>query len=47
VLGLLSKLETYRRFYLTDKESYRKNILGKIWRTPKDFREATYSIVGE
>jgi len=49
VLGLLSKLEDsfpYRRFYFTDEESYKKNMLGKIWWTPKDFREATYSLMG-
>jgi hypothetical protein len=48
VLGLLSKIEDrfpYRRFYATDEESYRKNILGKIWWTPKDFRDTTYSIL--
>jgi hypothetical protein len=48
VLRLLAKIEDrlpYRRFYLTDEESYQKNILGKIWWTPRDFREATYSIL--
>ena len=40
VLGLLSKIENdypFRRFYLTDEESYRTNLLGKIWWTPRDF----------
>jgi hypothetical protein len=48
VLRLLAKLEDsfpYRRFYVTNEESYKTNIKGKIWWTPKDFREATYSIV--
>jgi hypothetical protein len=47
VLGLLAKLEDkfpYRRFYVTDEESYKTNFKGKIWWTPKDFREATYAI---
>jgi hypothetical protein len=47
VLGLLAKLEDefpYRRFYVTDEQSYRTNIRGKIWWTPKDFRDATYAI---
>jgi hypothetical protein len=48
VLGLLSKLEDrfpYRRFYATDEESYRRDILGKIWWTPKDFRTMTYALL--
>ena len=48
VLRLLAKIEArfpYRRFYLTDEDSYQKNILGKIWWTPRDFRETTYSIL--
>jgi hypothetical protein len=48
VLNLLGKLEEefpYRRFYVTDEESYRTNLKGKIWWTPKDFRDVTYSIV--
>jgi len=47
VLRLLTKIEDrfpYRRFYFTHEELYRKNISGKIWWTPKDFRDATYSI---
>jgi hypothetical protein len=50
VAHLLSKLEDrfpYRRFYFTDEESYRKNVVGHIWWTPRDFREATYSLLHE
>jgi hypothetical protein len=35
----------YRRFYATDEEGYKTDVLGKIWWTPKDFRAATYSLV--
>jgi hypothetical protein len=48
VLNLLGKLEEdfpYRRFYVTDEESYRTNLKGKIWWTPKDFRDRTYSLL--
>jgi hypothetical protein len=47
VLNLLAKIEDkypYERFYLTDEESYRKNIIGKIFWTPKDFRDKTYAL---
>jgi len=50
VLGLLVKLEhefPYRRFYVTDEESYKTNIQGNIWWTPKDFNDATYAITGQ
>ena len=48
ILRLLTKVEDrfpYRKFYFTDEQSYRKNILGKVWWTPRDFRDATYSIL--
>jgi len=48
VLRLLAKIEDrfpYRRFYLTDEASYQKNVLGKIWWTPRDFRDKTYSLL--
>jgi hypothetical protein len=32
------------QFWFTDEKSYQTNILGKIWWTPKDFRDRTYSI---
>jgi hypothetical protein len=44
----LAKIEDrfpLRRFWFTDEESYRANILGKIWWTARDFREATYSLL--
>jgi hypothetical protein len=47
VLGLLAKIEydfPYRRFYVTDEESYKTNLKGKIWWTPKDLRDSTYAI---
>ena len=47
VLNLLAKIEdTFpsSEFWFTDEASYRENILGKIWWTPKDFRDKTYSI---
>jgi hypothetical protein len=47
VLGLLAKIEEkypYKRFYVTDEASYRSNIAGKIWWTPKDFSEARYAL---
>jgi len=34
----------FRRFCITDEESYRTNINEKIWWTPKDFRDETYSM---
>lgn len=33
------------RLWFTDEASYRKDILGKIWWTPKNFRERQYSIL--
>ncbi len=47
VLNLLAKIEDdfpSRKFFATYEEKYRTNIAGKIWWTPKDFRDATYSI---
>jgi hypothetical protein len=47
VLNLLAKLEEdfpYRKFYVTDEASYNRDIGGKIWWTPKDFRDKTYSL---
>jgi len=47
VARILSKLETpfpYRKFWLTDEESYERNIKGKIFWTPKDFRDTTYGL---
>ena len=49
VVRILSKLENahpYRKFWLTDEESYERNIKGKIFWTPKDFRDATYGLFG-
>ena len=49
VAHFLAKIEErfpYRRFWFTDEESYRTNILGKIWWTPRDFRDATYHLMG-
>jgi hypothetical protein len=49
VAHFLAKIEErfpYRRFWFTDEESYRRDVLGKIWWTPRDFRDATYSIIG-
>lgn len=48
VAHFLAKIEEkfpYRRFWFTDEESYRTNILGKIWWTPRDFRDATYGLL--
>jgi hypothetical protein len=48
VANFLAKIEDefpYRRFWFTDEESYRTNMLGKIWWTARDFREATYSLL--
>jgi hypothetical protein len=48
VAHFLAKIEErfpYRRFWFTDEESYRANVLGKIWWTPRDFRDATYGLV--
>jgi hypothetical protein len=47
VVRILSKLENelpYRKFWLTDEESYQTNISGRIFWTPKDFRDATYGL---
>ena len=47
VAMLLGKIEDEfpsRKFWFTDEASYRKDILGKIWWTPKDFRDKTYSL---
>ncbi|HEV3219578.1 MAG TPA: replication-relaxation family protein [Candidatus Acidoferrales bacterium] len=32
------------QFWFTDEASYKRDILGKIWWTPADFRDRTYSI---
>jgi hypothetical protein len=48
VAHFLAKIEErfpLRRFWFTDEESYRANVLGKIWWTPRDFRDATYSLL--
>lgn len=48
VAHFLAKIEErfpLRRFWFTDEESYRTNVLGKIWWTPRDFRDATYSLL--
>jgi hypothetical protein len=48
VAHFLAKIEErfpLRRFWFTDEESYRTNVLGKIWWTPRDFREATYALI--
>lgn len=47
---LLGKIEDefpFRRFWFTDEAAYKRDILGKIWWTPKDFRDRTYSIFGQ
>lgn len=47
IANFLAKIEDdlpSTRFWFTDEDSFRKNIMGKIWWTPKDFRERTYSI---
>jgi hypothetical protein len=36
-----------RKFWLTDEASYRRDVAGKIWWTPKDFGTRTYSLFGE
>lgn len=44
---LLSKLaeeHKHRMFWLTTEPLYKENIPGKIFKTPRDFRDATYSI---
>jgi hypothetical protein len=44
---LIGKIENdfpSRKFWFTDEASYKRDILGKIWWTPKDFRDRTYSI---
>jgi hypothetical protein len=44
---LIAKIETEfpsRKFWLTDSATHKGDILGKIWWTPKDFRDRTYSI---
>jgi len=46
-LNLLEKIEAtfpYRRFWLTD-ESKLKTILGEIFKTPKDYDKAAYSLL--
>jgi hypothetical protein len=47
VARILAKLETeypYRKFWLTDEESFEANMAGKIFWTPKDFRDTTYGL---
>jgi hypothetical protein len=49
VYHFLAKIKNrfpFRRFWFTDEESYRANILGEIWWTPRDFKEETYSLLG-
>jgi hypothetical protein len=45
---LLSKLEEHkhRMFWLTTEELYKADIAGKIFKTPKDFSAADYSLLG-
>ena len=43
-LGKIEEELPTTQFWFTDEDSFQKNILGKIWWTPKDFRERTYSI---
>ena len=44
---LLSKLREYqhRMFWLATENLYKSDLAGKIFKTPKDFREATYSLL--
>jgi len=47
VAHFLSKIEEdipSTQFWFTDEDSFRNKILAKIWWTPKDFRDRTYSI---
>ena len=44
LLGKIDDEFPYRKFWFTDEASYKRDILGKIWWTPKDFREKTYSL---
>jgi hypothetical protein len=38
-LSMIDERFPPRRFWFTDEESYRANVLGKIWWTPRDFRD--------
>ena len=47
IAHFLAKIEDIlpsTQFWFTDEDSFRKRILGKIWWTPRDFRDRTYSI---
>lgn len=47
VLRLLMKLEDIapnRKLWFTDEDSYKENIKGKIFWTPKDYRDTTYGL---
>jgi hypothetical protein len=47
---LLSALEDSlpsSKLWFTSEDMYRKDILGKIWWTPKNFRDRQYSILPE
>lgn len=48
IASFLAKIEEdlpTTQFWFTDEDSFHKNIMGKIWWTPKNFRERTYSIL--
>ena len=48
VENFLSKIEKElptTRLWFTDEAHYRENIMGKIWLTPKNWQERTYSIL--
>jgi Replication-relaxation len=47
IVNFLSKIEDElpsTRLWFTDEASYQRDILGKIWWTPKNFRDRQYSI---
>ncbi|HVB33754.1 MAG TPA: replication-relaxation family protein [Patescibacteria group bacterium] len=43
-LGKIEEEMPSTQFWFTDEESFKQRILGKIWWTPKDFRDRTYSV---
>lgn len=48
VANFLSKIEDElpsSRLWFTDEASYQNDIMGKIWWTPRNFRERQYSIL--
>lgn len=45
LLKQLNKEFNHRMFWLTDEESYKTNIGGEIFKTPKDFTSKTYDFI--